>query len=334
MDTTVETSAASSAGDVTYMTPRGNMTTMTPLLHQCDHIDSQYDVASAIVCAMCFIFGILYTFFGYRFFKAIMFLTGFIFGGVLIYMICKEEEIMPTEGNIGVAIGAGILCGLITMLVQYVGLFLTGFHLGLALAIAVLIVLEQFMHPSTKWIPIGLLVGLGLLFAFLILKFQKCFTILGTSIFGGALMVAFLDYFIEKFRMVLYVWDRVKGNESPPVCWYSWVILGCWPFCFLVGAITQWRITGQGVDHREALHINRSKKVNLKRIRARERRDEQHSRYRHLYQVRRVNGDVISQVNNQDYIQSIQGKLSPAMRSLTDPMTEVESANTTLTQVP
>jgi hypothetical protein len=40
------------------------------------------------------------------------------------------------------------------MLVQYIGLFLTGFQLGLAIAISILIVLEQFYHPSTGWINI------------------------------------------------------------------------------------------------------------------------------------------------------------------------------------
>ena len=44
------------------------------------------------------------------------------------------------------------------------------------------------------------------------------------------------------------------------------------------------------------LHNKRVRKVNLQRIRAKQRRDQQHSRYRHLYQVRRFNGDVISQV--------------------------------------
>ena len=30
----------------------------------CDKIRIDYDIATAVICAMCFIFGILYTFFG------------------------------------------------------------------------------------------------------------------------------------------------------------------------------------------------------------------------------------------------------------------------------
>lgn len=313
--------------------PPNTTTTILRDAPRCDKINYDYEIIPAVVCSMCFLFGIVYTFFGYRFFKAVMFLTGFIFGTVLVYIICIEEDILPPEANAGIAIAAGIICGLITMLVQYVGLFLTGFHLGIGLSSGVLVTVDQFYNITNKWIPIGVLIGVGILFALLILKFQKAGTILGTSIFGAALMVTCLDFFIEKFLIINYVWESIKVTDSMPPCWYSWVVLGCWPFCFIVGTLTQWRITGQGFDHHELLHNKRVRKVNLQRIRAKQRRDQQHSRYRHLYQVRRFNGDVISQ----NYIQSIQHKLSPAMRSLTtihcEPITDLESANTTLTQV-
>ncbi|XP_052826350.1 transmembrane protein 198 isoform X2 [Octopus bimaculoides] len=321
---------------------------------RCAKIDYDYTVIPAVICSMCFLFGIVYTFFGYRFFKAVMFLTGFIFGTVVVYIVCIEETVLPKEANIGIAVGAGIICGLITMLVQYVGLFLTGFHFGVGLSTGVLVTVDQFYNIANKWIPIGVLIGVGILFALLTLKFQKAGTIVGTSVFGAALMAICLDYFIEKFLIVNYVWECIKVEDSDPPCWYSWLILGCWPFCFLVGSLTQWRITGQSSDHHERVHRNnvssakyrspssdevdvlqnkRSRKVNLQRIRAKQKREQQQSRYRHLYQVRRFNGDVISQ----NYIQSIQHKLSPAMRSLTtihcEPVVDLESANTTLTQV-
>lgn len=267
------------------------------------------------------------------FLKAVMFITGFIFGSVILYTVCYEKNLLPPEGNIGVAVGAGILCGLFAMLVQYVGLFLTGFHFGVAVAAFILIIVEQFVHPPVIWIPIGVVVGIGLVFGTLSLKFQKALTILGTSVLGGALMVTSLDYYIELAAMMQFVWDAIKGNIPQSLCWYSWIILGCWPFCFIVGSLVQWRVTSMGIDHRDVLH-NR-KGVDLQRLRMRQRREAQHTRYRHLYQVRRVNGDVISQ----GYIQSIQHKLSPATQSLTamstDPSaTELESATTTLTQVP
>lgn len=302
----------------------------------CDHIDTDYDIALAIICAMCFIFGIIYTFFGYRFFKAVMFLTGFIFASVLSYLILSEHDVLPIGGEIGVALGAGLVLGIITMLVQYVGLFLTGFQLGLSIAICVLVILEQFYHPASWWIPISILCGVGIIFALLTLRFQKSLTILGTSIFGGALMVSCLDYFIEQFVIMVYLWERAKGVNSAPVCWYSWVLLGCWPFCFIVGTVTQWKITGQGYDHRDASQGKKNKKVSLQKVRKRQQEPDTQSRYRHLYKARRTTGDVISQ----SYMQNIQSRFSPSLKRHshtpipTEPsQTELDSASTTLTQI-
>lgn len=38
---------------------------------------------------------------GYRCFKAIMFLTGFIFGSIIVYLICLQEKLLPNYGNAG-----------------------------------------------------------------------------------------------------------------------------------------------------------------------------------------------------------------------------------------
>ncbi len=186
-------------------------------------------------------------------------MTGFVFGSVVTYLICLEENLLPLEGKIGVAITAGVLCGLITMLVQYVGLFMTGFHLGLLLAVASLVIMEQFYHPSTKWIPIGILFGTGLIFALFILKFQRVFTIIATSVFGSALIVVAVDYYVEMFTMVHYVWERVKAEFSTPVCWFSWAIMCGWPLTFLIGAVVQGKVTSKGFDHHDGKHIEQKR---------------------------------------------------------------------------
>lgn len=184
-----------------------------------------------------------------------MFLTGFLCVSILVYMICLEEKALTPLICAGISLAAGVLAGLLTMLVQYVGLFLTGFKLGFLLSVIVLIVLEQFYHSQTLWIPIGVIVGFGTVFAFLTLKFQKSLTIVGTSLCGGILMISCIDYFIEQFLLMSYVWDILYAKRSSGLCWYSWIILGCWPFCFFVGALAQWKITGQGYSHTEGLFI-------------------------------------------------------------------------------
>jgi len=75
--------------------------------------------------------------------------------------------------------------------------------------------------------------------------------VLGTSVYGGAIMAGSLDYFVEKFLMVKWVWDRVALKPSPAPCWFGWLILAVWPLMVFIGIITQWAVTGRGIHHQE-----------------------------------------------------------------------------------
>lgn len=71
------------------------------------------------------------------------------------------------------ALCAGLLLGLITMLVQYVGLFMTGFHTGLFIGIASVAIADQVAEPFNLLTTTGTLLGCGLLFAVLNLQWPK-----------------------------------------------------------------------------------------------------------------------------------------------------------------
>ena len=74
--------------------------------------------------------------------------------------------------NAAIAISAGLLFGLITMLVQYVGLFMLGFHSGLLAGLVGLCCVELYYVPPTAWLTLGVLLATGLVFALLTLYFQ------------------------------------------------------------------------------------------------------------------------------------------------------------------
>jgi hypothetical protein len=286
--------------------PSGGVATTT--VTRCRYPDYNYDVATAVICGMYLVFGVVYSLFGYRCFKAVMFLTGFIFGSIIVYLICLQEKLLPAYGNAGVALGAGLLFGLITMLVQYVGLFMTGFHTGLFAGVVALATAEQFRwQPATVWTSAAVLLGSGLLAAVLNLYWQKGLTVLGTSVYGGAIMAGSLDYFVEKFLMVKWVWDRVALKPSPAPCWFGWLILAVWPLMVFIGIITQWAVTGRGIHHQELVPSKKARNLNMQqRLRTREQRAElRQKKYRYLYQVRTAHGDVISQ----SYVQALQRKV-------------------------
>jgi hypothetical protein len=105
-----------------------------------------------------------------------MFLMGFVFGSLVVYLICLEENILPMWANTLIAVSAGILFGLITLLVQYVGLFMLGFHGGLILGILSLASVEliggQDHSPESPWISVGVLLFSGLVMSLCNLYFQ------------------------------------------------------------------------------------------------------------------------------------------------------------------
>uniref|UniRef100_A0A9J8DAZ4 Transmembrane protein 198 n=1 Tax=Cyprinus carpio carpio TaxID=630221 RepID=A0A9J8DAZ4_CYPCA len=248
-------------------------------LFSCDEgIERRYEVVPSVVCSMCCLFGIIYCFFGYRCFKAVMFLTGLMFGSIVIFMLCYKERVMDTqlsvEASVGIGLGIGTLCGLVTMLVRSVGLFMVGLLLGLLVALASLVVLEEFYHPRTVWLPLGVLLGSGMLFAVLTLQWQRCFTTLSTAVFGSAVVTVTVDYFVELFALTRYIYERVKVDPPRPVCWFTWVVMGVWPVLAVLGVLIQWKVTAEGYSHTEVFISHQQRRVQLMRIRQKEERRE------------------------------------------------------------
>uniref|UniRef100_A0AAY5KMX4 Transmembrane protein 198 n=1 Tax=Esox lucius TaxID=8010 RepID=A0AAY5KMX4_ESOLU len=246
-------------------------------IFSCDEeIERRYEIVPSVVCSMCCLFGIIYCFFGYRCFKAVMFLTGLMFGSVIIFMLCYKERVLDTqlsvEASVGIGLGIGTLCGLVTMLVRSVGLFMVGLLLGLLLGVASLVVMEEFHHPRTVWVPLGVLLGSGMLFAVLTLQWQRFFTTLSTAVFGSAVITITVDYFIELFALVRYILERIKVAPPRPVCWFTWVIMGVWPVLALLGVLIQWKVTAEGYSHTELVLSRQQRRVQLMRIHQKEER--------------------------------------------------------------
>ncbi|KAM9830907.1 transmembrane protein 198 isoform 1-T2 [Syngnathus typhle] len=264
-------------------------------LNGCEDPAGRYKVVPSVVCSMCCLFGVIYCFFGYRCFKAVMFLTGLMFGSVVIFMLCYKERVLDTqlsvEASVGIGLGIGTLCGLVTMLVRSVGLFMVGLLLGLLVAVATLVGMEELSHspPRSVWVPLGVLLGLGMLFAVLTLQWQRIFTTLSTAVFGAAVITVALDYFVELFALVLYMYERMKAVPGKPVCWLTWVVLGVWPALTLLGVVVQWKVTAEGYSHTKVIISRQQRRMQVMRIRQRD------DRYRHKKKKKKHLGSSSSQ---------------------------------------
>ncbi|XP_061871519.1 transmembrane protein 198-like [Colius striatus] len=262
-----------------------------------------YEPVPAALCTVGALFGVVCSCFGYRCFKAIMFLSGLLFGSVVIFLLCYKERVLETqlslEASAGIALGIGLLCGLVTMLLRSVGLFTTGLLLGLLLATAALVAAAPVLPPPSPWVPVGSLLGLALLCALLALQWPKALTILSTAVFGAAVVVVCIDYFVEALALLLYVYDRLRLAPAQPLCWPSGAVLGAWPALSLLAILLQWKLTADGISHTNVILSRRQKRLQLLRIRQKAQRRQDPAPCPGTYRrkpppVQRYAGDVLA----------------------------------------
>ncbi|TMS15803.1 Transmembrane protein 198 [Larimichthys crocea] len=268
-------------------------------------INIKYEVIPSIVCSVCFSFGLIYCFFGYRCFKMAMFFSGFMFSSAAVLLLYHKEPSLDvrlgTETKAGIGLGVGVLCGLMTMLVSTMGLLLSGLQLGSLLSLAILAIIGQFHSLTPVWVPLGAVLAASIVTAVFTLQWQKLFTIIYTSVFGAATVMLCVDYLLGTFMLPDQVYDLLCQVAPRPLCWFNWAITGIWPVLSLIGVLVQWRFTAKGVSHSEAEH-NKQKKHAKKHRYTESRRRPQRHRHRRPPPLKRYAGDVLAP----SYLQSLQ----------------------------
>lgn len=268
-------------------------------------INIKYDVIPTVVCSVCLSFGLIYTFFGYRCFKMVMFFSGFMFGSAAVLLLYHKEPLLDaqlgSETKAGIGLGVGVLCGLMTMLVSTIGLLLSGLQLGSLLSLAILLVIGQFHSLTPVWLPLCVVLAASIVTGLFTLQWQKLFTIVYTSVFGATTVMLCVDYLVGTFRLPEQVYDMFCQGVPRPLCWFNWAITGIWPVLGLIGALVQWRFTAKGVSHTEAAHKKHNKHAKKHRYRESRRRPPP-PRRRRPPTLKRYAGDILAP----SYLQSLQ----------------------------
>ncbi|XP_028439187.1 transmembrane protein 198-like [Perca flavescens] len=267
-------------------------------------INIKYEVIPSIVCSVCISFGLIYTFFGYRCFKMVMFFSGFMFGSAAVLLVYHKEPLLDaqlgSETKAGIGLGVGVLCGLMTMLVSTMGLLLSSLQLGSLLSLAILVVIGQFHSMTPVWLPLIVVLAASIVTALFTLQWQKLFTVIYTSVFGATTVMLCVDYLVGKFMLPDQVYDLFCQVAPRPLCWFNWGITGIVPVMGLIGVLVQWRFTAKGVSHTEAAHKKQKKHSKKHRYRESRRRPQPHRR-RRPPPLKRYAGDVLAP----SYLQSL-----------------------------
>lgn len=244
---------------------------MEPEAKSCK-LQNFYDAQNCTLAIICILIGAVVCFYGYRFFKFMLFLAGFLVAFVFTYLLCSAHLTNELSGNalkykeqvfLGISIGAGLLAGLFTMCLYYVGLFLLGATMGWFVGMACLPVMynhSEYMADH-NWLPNLILTTFAVAMGILIICIQKVVIIISTSFLGAFLLVNGLDYYLENSKVLNYSLNILHGQYDQsfwPHCWYPWVMLCLIPVLFIAGMVVQSCKTGKGSDHRQAFTRTRS----------------------------------------------------------------------------
>jgi hypothetical protein len=171
--------------------------------------------------------GLLACFAGYRTFRVILGITGFVIGGVLagylLYNLTHSELVGVIAGLIGGLIGAGLMAGL-----YVVGVFVIGAIFG-GIAASALLALGGSTPPG--WLVVILAIIAGVL----AILFQKLMIVIATSFVGAWLAVSGVAAIAGVIELPRLEWFPL-GLSSAPTGWLlGWLILG------FVGFVAQHR---------------------------------------------------------------------------------------------
>ncbi|KAJ0064374.1 hypothetical protein NL108_006391 [Boleophthalmus pectinirostris] len=268
-------------------------------------INIMYEVIPSIICSVCLSFGLIYSFFGYRCLKMVLFFSGFLFGSAAVLFVYHKEPGLDShlslETKAGIGLGVGVLCGLVTMLVPAIGYILSGLQLGSLVCLFILVLVGQFWTISSELISVGAILATGIVTAVFTLLWHKLFMVLYTSVYGALTVMLCADYVIGTLALPDQVYGVFHhGFSVHPLCWFDWAVAGMCPLLSLVGGVVQWKWTARELLQQEVLHKKQKKQVH--RHRHFEQTGRRPYRKRRPPLLKRYAGDVLAP----SYIQSVQ----------------------------
>jgi hypothetical protein len=181
--------------------------------------------------------GLISCFAGYRFFRIVLGIFGFILGALLASGAMGSEH---TVWMIGAALAGGVVGALILIAADFVGVALVGALIG---ALATSLIWASLGSEPSAWIVIVFSIA-GALAA---LALQR-YVIVGFTAFGGAWTIVVGALAVTGSRIAVdaaarnNVWLAYPMNPAPGNYWIllAWLVLG------IAGAFVQLSITAKG----------------------------------------------------------------------------------------
>lgn len=193
-------------------------------------------------------FGAVQCFFGYRAFKGVLAVVGFI----VAYLLCYET-MMALFGHkyaaFFVSLAAGVFCGALINHLYLVGVFLLAALFGGTFALQLYAVSATHPEPAMLFV-VAVLFGMAALF------FQKLVIILVTAIAGAWAMVGGVAWYVtgalDPSRLDTYAAFFQRGDAAALAVTVLWAVLT------VAGALFQYRGRGWRVENADVPRPDRS----------------------------------------------------------------------------
>lgn len=205
----------------------------------------KYDVAKSIIAGICFLMGFFILLYGYKRRRISFCFTGLTSVSILTYMIIASEAKFSLLINILISLAAGLFASLFTTMLLYCGYFITGLFAGFTIGFIFLLVYTSFLPLNSVALPSVIVALFGLGQVFITMWWRHRVYIFSSCVVSSAVMASALDYFVEDLFLFRYIEMKIFYNRVSELCWWSYVILGIWPLCFLIGILVQCLITGR-----------------------------------------------------------------------------------------
>ena len=180
-----------------------------------------------VIIGLSILFGAVQCFFGYRIFKIILGLMGFLIGGVLAaamgFAVSEQAIIALVSGLVGGIIGAALM-----VVLYFVGIFLIGAFLGGVLGTVLFAVAETYPEPVVLLI-------LAVITGVIALIFQKFMIIVATGFGGAWSVVTGIAYFTTGAIDPTNLESMFRADGSQ-----LYIIVLCWIALGTVGVVVQY----------------------------------------------------------------------------------------------
>ncbi|GAB9477388.1 hypothetical protein Gpo141_00014455 [Globisporangium polare] len=214
-------------------------------------------VGPGIAAVLAILVGFNVCLFGYRLLRPVIFVCGFLAGGLLMALIVEcafgSMAWVALASWIGFLTG-GALSGYVVLMLYDVGLFIIGALAGSLLAFTLNTALVYRVFPSQLDVMLVILViVLGIVGGLLVWRVEKPVIILATSFIGADAVVWGVGYFAGKYpsraRLKQFHYRDAQGHwfYSIPSAWWGYLV--ALVLLFLFGVYWQFHRSGKGVDY-------------------------------------------------------------------------------------